>query len=68
MTANDKIAAVGATAAACTAIAGAVVESLPLLAIAAGVGVAAASVKLIGRHRRQTHDHQEELFAQAASR
>ena len=70
MSANNKIAAVGAVVAAGAAVAGAAVESLPVLVVAAGVGIAATSIKLIAHRRqeREQHHSQEEIVAHAASR
>jgi len=69
MTANNKIAALGVTLAAGTAVAGAAVESLPVIAVAAGVGLVAASIKLIAHWREQnaTHARHEQDHARAIS-
>jgi hypothetical protein len=68
MTANNKIAAVGAAVAVGTAVAGAAVESLPVVAVAAAVGLVAVSIKLIAHHREQSaaRTHRQEDYAHAA--
>jgi hypothetical protein len=53
MSAKNKIAAVGATLAAGAAVTGAAVESLPMLVVAAGLGIAATSIKLIEHHQQE---------------
>ncbi len=49
----NAVAAVGAALTVGTAVVGAVVESVPLLAVAAGVGIASTVVKLSERRRDQ---------------
>jgi hypothetical protein len=68
---NNKIAAVGAALAAGAAVAGAAVESLPVLVVAAGVGIVATSIKLVEHHRREQEQEQDRMHtpvARASSR